>query len=241
MRHRKDMAALKRGHRAVRWGGLTLGEGWEQIENMRPLPLNLPDDDGLRHLPEAGLAYGAVHEMRGPAESFAHVAFAVLALAGLPEAVRLFWVSTVQNAYPPGLAWLGLDPGKILFAQARDDAECLGSLEVALRGGMAGIAEAGSVSRLAARRLGLAARQGGAIGFLLRHAPRRTAQDSSAVATRWFIEPVAGGMRAELLYAKAGRPGAFLFDIREGLHGEAPPALVAVSGWGEPERRRATG
>jgi protein ImuA len=85
------------------------------------------------------------------------------------------------------------------------------------------------VSRLAARRLSLAARAGGSIGFLLRHAAPRTAQDSTAFATRWFIAPVAGGMRAELLYAKGGRPGVFFYDMKEG-DDAAPSALVAVSG-----------
>jgi protein ImuA len=193
-------------------------------------PLILPaQDKAARHVLEAGLPASTVHEMRGPPEGFAHAAFVILLLAAQAEQTPILWVSTAQNAYPPGIAWLGLDPGRILFAQAASDAECLGSLEVALRGGMTGIAEAGDVSRLAARRLALAARAGGSIGFLLRHAAPRTAQDSTAFATRWFIAPVAGGMRAELLYAKGGRPGVFFYDMKEG-DDEAPSALVAVSG-----------
>lgn len=196
-------------------------------------------DEATRHLPQGGLAGCAVHEMRGPPGGFTHVTFVILLLAGQAGETPILWVSTVQNAYPPGIAWLGLDPGRILFAQAASDAECLGSLEVALRGGMTGIAETGAVSRLAARRLALAARAGGSIGFLLRHAPPRTAQDSTAFATRWFIEPAAGGMRAELLYAKGGRPGVFFYDMKEG-DDEAPSALIAVSG-SEPGQLRAAG
>ncbi len=192
-------------------------------------------------LPEGCLATAAVHEFRAPAESFVHAAFVLLLLAGdkRVEKTPIFWVSTAQNAYAPGIAWLGLDPGRLLFAQAKDDAECLGSLEVALRGGMAGIAEAAQVSRLAARRLALAARQGGAIGFLVRHAARRTAQDSTAFATRWFIEPAVEGLRAELLYAKAGRPGVIFYEIMEGSDDGAPPALNLVAGVSE--QRRAVG
>lgn len=192
-------------------------------------------------LPEGCLATAAVHEFRAPPESFVHAAFVLLLLAGdkRVEKTPIFWVSTAQNAYAPGIAWLGLDPGRILFAQAKDDAECLGSLEVALRGGMAGIAEAAQVSRLAARRLALAARQGGSIGFLVRHAARRTAQDSTAFATRWFIEPAVEGLRAELLYAKAGRPGVIFYEIMEGSDDGAPPALNLVAGVSE--QRRAVG
>jgi len=107
---------------------------------------------------------------------------------------------------------------------------------------MAGIAEAAQISRLAARRLSLAARQGNAIGFLVRHAPRQTAQDSTAFHTRWFIEPVPeSGIKAELLYAKAGRPGIFFYEIQEGSHDNAPPALIMVSpSTDRQEQRRAT-
>jgi protein ImuA len=213
-------------------------------------PLPLPDLDGAPpQLPQGGLAAGAVHEMRGVEGGFAHLAFLVLLLAqaggALPGEVPVLWVSAVQNAYPPGLAWLGLDPGKIFFAQGRDDAACLASLEVGLRGGMAGIAEVGGLSRLAARRLALAAREGGGWGFVLRHAARRTPQDSAACATRWFIEPAPGGFRAELLYAKGGRPGVFFYEVTEGDHDKTPPALTAVTEWAVSERaerrRRAAG
>jgi protein ImuA len=207
---------------------------------MTPLPLPLPHPDGAPpHLPHGGLAACAVHEMRGADGSFSHLAFVVLLLAQAGGDVPVLWVSAVQNAYPPGLAWLGLDPGKIFFAQGRDDAACLASLEVALRGGMAGIAEVGAFSRLAARRLALAAREGGGWGFVLRHAARHTPQDSSACATRWFIEPAPGGFRAELLYAKGGRPGVFFYEVTEGDHDKTPPALVAIPERAEPKRRAA--
>jgi protein ImuA len=180
------------------------------------------------------LAAQSVHELRAAEGSFAHLAFLLLMLAQARPKMPLLWVSTAQNAYPPGLAWLGLDPGEIVFAQARDDASCLASLEVGLRGGMAGIAEVREFSRLAARRLALAAREGGGWGFVLRHAARRTAQDSSACATRWLIAPAPGGFRAELLYAKAGRPGVFFYQVTEGDH-DKTPALVAISEWRIPD------
>lgn len=182
-----------------------------------------------QHLPEGGLAGSAIHEFRGEAGNAAHVAFAVLLLAGLPAATPILWVSVSAAAYPPGLAWLGLDPACCLFAKAKDDAQCLGTLEVALRGGMAGVAEAGSLSRLAARRLALAAKQGNSIGFLLRHAPVFTLVDSTAPFTRWLITPEPGGqLRAELLYAKGGRPGVFFYRIKEADH-DTPPALALVA------------
>lgn len=198
------------------------------------------------HLP-GGLAGSAVHEFRGgpgpgpgPAHA-AHVGFVVLLLAGLPDQQPILWVSFAADAYPPGLAWLGLDPSRCLFAKAKDDAECLGTLEVALRGGMAGVAEVAGLSRLAARRLALAAKQGNSIGFLLRQAPAFTPMDSTAPATRWLITPAPGGqLRAELLYAKGGRPGVFFYRIKE-ADDATPPALALVAERPEPAGQRRAG
>ncbi len=206
---------------------------------MVPLALLLPAAKHFWHLPENGIAGGAVHEFRAK-EGETHVSFAVLLLARLPAQNPILWVSP-SPAYPPGLAWLGLDPARLIFAQARDDAEILGTLEVALRGGMDGVAEAKNISRLAARRLALAAKTGGGIGFLLRHAPAFMATDSTAFATRWLITPVpshagAARIKAELLYAKGGRPGVFFYEITEANHA-TPPALTLVSGTTEQRRR----
>jgi len=215
------------------------------------VPLALPPvfNPTLRHLPAAGLAGCAVHEFRA-GDGAAHMSFAVLLLAGMQAASLaaknpIMWVSPAP-AYPPGLAWLGLNPGRLVFAQAREDAEILGTMEVALRGGMASVAEAKNLTRLAARRLALAAKTGGSIGFLLRHAPAFTTSDSTAFATRWMITPLpseAGRarLRAELLYAKGGRPGIFIYEITEAEHA-TPPALTLVSGIAETAgRRRKTG
>jgi hypothetical protein len=207
----------------------------EQIVNMYPFTLSfdLPIS-GRRHLPEAGLQGGAVHEFRGGEMGAAHVAFAVLLLVGLPGNMPILWVSFSASSYPPGLAGLGLDPARCMFAQAKDDAECLGTLETALRGGMAGVAEPRNLSRLAAKRLALAARQGNSIGFLLRRAPAFTPVDSTAPLTRWLITPApasgaAPRLRVELLYAKGGRPGVFYYEINKEAEDDTPPALALVA------------
>jgi protein ImuA len=174
-------------------------------------------------------AGSSVHELRAPTGTAAHIGFAVSLLAALAPDVPILWVSPSPDWYPPGLAWLGLNPARCLYAQAANDTACLGTLETALRGGMAGVAECRALSRLASRRLALAARRGGGFGLLLRHAPAATAEDSTAFATRWMISPAPGGMgRAELLYAKGGQKGVYLFEMREGHHGTAPPAIAAL-------------
>jgi protein ImuA len=166
-------------------------------------------------------ARNAVHELRAPEGTAAHLGFAVLLLAALAPDVPVLWASPSPLWYPPGLAWLGFDPARCLFARAANDAACLGTLETALRGGMAGVGQCQSLSRLAAKRLALAAKQGGNIGLLLRHAPARTSEDSTAFATRWLITPATQGrLRAELLYAKGGIPGVYLFTTKEAENAE---------------------
>ncbi len=181
-------------------------------------------------LPAAAYLARVMHELRAPVQSQAHTMLAVFLLAALPGNAPILWVSPTPSWYPPGLAWAGLDPARCLFAQAKTDTEALGTLEAALRGGMAGAAECGPLSRLAARRLALAAKTGGGTGFLLRHAPAFTADDSTAFATRWLVSPAPGGrLRAELLYAKGAQPGVFLTNLMEMKDG-APPAIPLVPG-----------
>ncbi|HQT63713.1 MAG: hypothetical protein B7Z75_01700 [Acidocella sp. 20-57-95] len=209
-------------------------------------PHTTPAESGWAGILPAGLAFTqAVHECRAPEHTAGHAAFAAVLLAKLGETTPVLWVSANPCLYPPGLAWLGLNPARCLFAHAKNDAESLGTLEVALRGGMAGVAECGELSRLAARRLALAARQGGSTGFLLRYAPATTSSDSTAFATRWMISPLQGRgemrLQAELLYAKGGQPGVFVLDIhREAQNGAAPFSLTLVPP-GPAEQQRRTG
>jgi hypothetical protein len=91
----------------------------------------------------------------------------------------------------------------------------------------------------------LAAKTGGSIGFLLRHAPAFTATDSTAFSTRWLITPLpsqagAARLKAELLYAKGGRPGIFFYEITE-AENATPPALTLVSASAEPARQQRAG
>jgi hypothetical protein len=180
-------------------------------------------------LPAFMHAGSAVHELRAPVGTAAHVGLALLVLASCGGQGPVLWVSAAADWYPPGLAWAGLDPARCLFAQAASDAEALGSTEVALRGGMSGVVECRALSRLAAKRLALAAKHGNALGLVLRHASSRTSQDSTAFASRWMVHPAPGTsyaprLRAELLYAQGAMRGEYLFEMGgEEQNGIAPP------------------
>jgi protein ImuA len=173
----------------------------------------------------------AVHELRAPVGTAGHVGLAVLILASFRGERPVLWVSTASDWYPPGLAWAGIDAAHCLFAQAGDDTECLSTLETALRGGMAGVGECKTLSRLGARRLALAAKQGNGLGLVLRHAPAHAREDSTAFASRWMVHPAPGNpraarLRATLLYAKGAMPGEHIFELGEEQNG-ATPMVVA--------------
>lgn len=184
-------------------------------------------------LPAFMHAGSAVHELRAPSGTAAHVGLAMLVLGVAARQGPVLWMSAAADWYPPGLAWAGIDPARCLFAQAASDAEALGSTELALRGGMAGVVECHELSRLAAKKLAVAARQGHAVGLVLRHAPARTSQDSTAFTSRWMVNPAPGSphiprLQAKLLYAKGAMPGDYLLEIREGQNGAAPHIIAPM-------------
>lgn len=178
-------------------------------------------------------AVPATHELRAPFGSAAHIGMATLILSAWGEPRPVLWVSASPNWYPPGLAWAGVDPARCLFAEVKDNEEALGAAEIALRGGMAAIVECRDLSRLAAKRLALAARQGGTLGLVLRFASARTAQDSAGFTSRWMVHPAPGSqhaprLRAELLYAQGAMPGEYLFEMREEQNDAAPPVVAPL-------------
>jgi protein ImuA len=180
-----------------------------------------------------------LHEFRAPPGTDSHLTLVILLLAALPAQNPILWAAKKISLYAPGLAWLGLDAARCIFAEAESDAGCLAALEVALRGGMTGVAECGDISRIAARRLALAAKNGGGTGFLLRHAPAFTATDSTACATRWLISPLPGRkFLAELLYAQAASPQKFTYELLEAPNAQTPPALTLLAHSTGAEKRR---
>ncbi len=175
---RASIAALERGPA-------------DAASSPRHLPFDAPELDD--RLPGRGLALGAVHEVfaGGPAveHGAAPALFAAGVLARRPGPV--VWIVARRDLYPPALARAGLDPGRIVFVEARQGA--LRAMEESLRHpGLAGVAceHEGRLHLTASRRLQLAAEATGALGFVLRRSRRfdDPALDApSAVSTRWRI------------------------------------------------------
>jgi hypothetical protein len=170
-------------------------EGHRLEANTRVLPfadgrLNAP-------LPGGGLALGALHEfcasgLEGELAP-AVTAFAALVAAKVlhKQSGFLLWAASQADCYAPGLASLGLDPSRIVWAGCAKDDEVLGVMEEALhsRALAAVLGEAGALSLKTARRLDAAARQSGVTALLLR---RHRSKPSGADAFGCGRRPRAG-------------------------------------------------
>ena len=200
------------------------------------------------HLPGGGLPLGAMHEIQadGIERELGAVggAFAATLLARMP-AGPILWVATLCDLYAPGLLAFGLDPGRIVSVQAQDDAEALGTMEVALReGGVSAVlGEVATLGRLPGRRLHFACLKHGVTALVLRRAPygagsARSQRDGMAATTRWRVgpapsqaedrEPGPPRWQVDLVHARGGREGSWLMEV-----GDAPGALRVVSKLGD--------
>ena len=176
-------AELRRIVRAIEGAG-------ERVSSM--LPFLLPPLD--EQLTGGGLRRDALHEATFGGVNWADDCAAVLFLASIAARTSrsVLWVVRSHDLFPPGLYQAGLPPERVLYAEARSDAELLALMEEGVRHGGLGavIGEARQVSTTATRRLQLAAEGGDSIALLLRR-PLREGADPfgipSAAVTRWRV------------------------------------------------------
>ncbi len=125
-----------------------------------------------RHLPGGGLLRGALHEVSGVGEDFTHGAAAALFIAGVLARLDgpVLWCLRRRDLFAPGLANAGLDPDRVIYAEAGDAKNVLLAMEEGLRHApLAGVV--GEIDRIgltASRRLNLAAEASGVAAFALK-------------------------------------------------------------------------
>ena len=133
-----------------------------------------------RRLNGEGLRLDALHEMAGEGAGWGDDAAAVLFMASIAARTQgpILWVVRSRDLFAPGLYQAGLDPARVLYAEACDDAELLALMEDGLRhrGLGAVIGEAKRVSMASTRRLQLTA-EGGTTPALLLKRPAREGDD----------------------------------------------------------------
>ena len=181
-------------------------------EQRKPLPFGLAAIDS--HLPDGGLACGALHEIVPAAEDCIATALGFIAAvlarissappqgereerAASPRAHPLFFIAPTYGLRPyrphgrlhgHGFNALGLDPARLILVETAHRKETLWAMEEAVRSA-APAAVVGVIDTLdlkLSQRLHLAATDAGLPLFLLRPAPTL---ESSAAATRWRIGP----------------------------------------------------
>lgn len=205
------------------------------------------------HLPDGGLALGRVHELVGEARSEVRdaavfgFACALLRRIGLSSGPgEILWCARSANVLggapsARGLTALGLDPARVIFVDAREEADRLWAVEEGLSvSGLAAVVGEFDPARrsdaTASRRLQLAAEKSGVTGLILR--PRLATQRGAgdrvpmAVETRWRVTaaPSPYGPHdtrpvwdVSLERARRGRPGRWrlAWEARTGRLEEA--------------------
>ncbi|HEY0114311.1 MAG TPA: protein ImuA [Allosphingosinicella sp.] len=198
-----------------------------------------------------GLAEAALHEVAGASCELADDAAATLflaALAGLKSRAggtrtQVIWALGRRDLFAPGAALAGLSPDRLIYAECRNDEEVLAVMEEGLRhGGLAAVVgEVGRCAMAAARRLQLAAEEGGTMALMLRRwrkAGREPLAEPSPAVTRWRIGyapsvplPVAGVGRAcwrvELARQRGGESATWILEAPDA---EARLALFSLAG-----------
>lgn len=179
-----------------------LRESLKKVESdglrRRPvLPFGIAPID--ERLAPGGLRLDSLHEIAAASPAPSDDAAATLFMAGIAARAwgPVLWVVRRRDLFAPGLYQAGLAPGRLIYAEAADDAELLALMEEGLRHRGLG-AVIGEVKRAAmpnTRRLQLAAEGGKTIALLMkRHA--RALNDKgggnplavpSAAMTRWRI------------------------------------------------------
>ena len=168
---------------------------------------------------------GAVHELISflPAEASSTNGFISAVLGKLMgHNGCCLWISSRRKIFPPALKAFGIEPARVLFADAWKVKDGLWAIEEGLKCG-ALTSVVGELSELSfndSRRLQLAVEKSGVTGFIHRHQPK--AINPVACVSRWKITPapcsVDGNMpglgfatwKVELLKVRNGEPGQWL-------------------------------
>src|SRR5215470_1638730 len=207
----------------------------------RPLPFGLPAIDG--HLPQGGLAGGALHEVVPEARGDLPAAFGFVAavLSRVRPGTPLFLITspcglaTFGRPYGHGLNGLGLDPARVILVAAPNATQALWAMEEALRSGVPA-AVAGVVGKLdfrASQRLHIAAGETGRLLLLLRPpgmasvavtrwrvAAEEAARDRFGLIARWRWQ-------LKLERCRNGRPGQWIVEFDHATHHFSLAAALA--------------
>jgi protein ImuA len=211
---------------------------------LRSIPFGIPALDRA-----SPLLLGSLHEVAGAGPDTEHGAAAALFLAGVLARLEgpVLWVQERADLFAPGLANVGLHPGRLIFVEAGKDV--LAAMEEGLaHPGLAAVVGeySGRLSLVASRRLQLGAEKSGVMAALLRRSlvfndPALAAP--SAAVTRWRIAalpsapplphaPSVPGLgralwQLELTHCQGGETGSWIVEACDATGRLALAASVA--------------
>jgi protein ImuA len=161
-------------------------------------------------MPGGGFPRGSVHEILSDPNYGTPRFFALLLAKSLGGVI--VWCDPDGTLYPPAVAAAGVPMEKLYLLHPKTQADQSWAIAECMRckGVSATIAQVGKLSRIEARRLQLAAEQGGGIGILLRAMDRNASV--YAAASRWLVSPAQGlrtvqRWKIQLIHAHGGRIG----------------------------------
>jgi len=166
---------------------------------------------------------GAVHEFISfsPEDASSTSAFMSVVLAELMrEKGSCVWISKGRRIFPPALKLYGIDPERVLFADAWKVKDIMWTIEEALKCD-ALTAVVGEISELSfndSRRLQLAVEKSRVTGFIHRQQPRSI--NPVACVSRWKIKTVASVLPAGMPGVGFPRWEVELLKVRNGIPGK---------------------
>jgi len=199
--------------------------------------------------PYGALRCGAIHELLfdcggkafrcGDKASVSPPRSLALILARAAQAAKggvIVWSDPRRQLHPTAVSAAGVDLRRMILLRPRNAAQEISALTECLRckGVSATITHLDRLSDIEARRLQLAAENGGGVGIFLR--PRSTGSSGNyAAATRWLVRPAAeeGDSQCwivELLHGHGGRLGSSVLlevDRETGDWRASPPSVRA--------------
>lgn len=193
--------------------------------------------------PGGALARGAVHELLTEAQNpkpFLLAAWLARCSWGTEKSGSLLWSDPKGELYPPAVAALGIPLDRLLLIHPTNESDQIWAIAECLRCPGVGAVVAtlperrargkAFLSRVEARRLQLAAEQGGGIGLLLRTAGKHSAEH--AAVTRWLVQPAQGEKhvqrwRIQLLFGHGGQVGQSIILEHHRDPGSTVPRFAA--------------
>jgi protein ImuA len=172
-----------------------------------------------RCLPDGGYVPGSVIEYL---RAMAGCGASTLAFTAAASAMRatngfIVIVDTQHNIYPPSLTSWGIDLDKLVLVRPQSDVDALWVVDQSLRtpAVAAVVADVERIDDRAARRMQLAAEQGGGLALLLRPASAR--RGPSWAEIQWMVRAVPTAsdaqdrrLQVQLVRVRAGKAGASL-------------------------------